>query len=143
MNLSLNLTDLAALSPMLILLLGAVIVLLLEAFTDKPSELYSSLVTTLAISASIVATLINTTTENPLLLAWLRYDSVAQSFTLLFLLVGLATVLLSSSFFERFKVTQGEFYFLLLSALIGLIAGIVPAFTASRLNPVDAIRANA
>lgn len=121
MNLSLNLVDFAALSPMLILLLGAVIVLLLEAFTDKPSDLYSSLVTTLAISASIVATLINTTTANPLLLAWLRYDSVAQSFTLLFLLIGLATVLLSSSFFERYKVTQGEFYFLLLSALIGLI----------------------
>jgi putative ABC transport system permease protein len=28
------------------------------------------------------------------------------------------------------------------SAIIGVISGIIPAFSASRLNPVDAIRSN-
>ena len=38
--------------------------------------------------------------------------------------------------------TQNIILGLWVSAIIGVISGIIPAFSASRLNPVDAIRSN-
>ena len=38
--------------------------------------------------------------------------------------------------------TQNIILGLWVSAIIGVISGIIPAFSASRMNPVDAIRSN-
>ena len=59
--------------------------------------------------------------HNPLLTPWLRFDPLARLFTVFFLVLGIASTLLAASFFQNFKATQGEYYFLLLSAIFGLI----------------------
>ena len=42
-------------------------------------------------------------------------------FTILFLSIGIASTFLTASFFQRFEASRGEYYFLLLSAVFGLI----------------------
>lgn len=121
MNMTLSLTDFAALSPLLILLIAALILLVIESFSSQASKNLSFSVTTLAIFLAMGAAYFAPPSENQLLTPWISFDSLARLFTLFFLIVGLGSVLLSSSFFQRFEATQGEYNFLLLSALFGLI----------------------
>lgn len=121
MNSSLTLTDFAALSPLLLLLGGALLLLLLESFADQVTKKYSIWITLGTLAAAIAATITAPNSDHPLLTPWLRFDAVAQFFTLLFLFIGLASTLLSASFFQRFEATHGEYFFLLLSAIVGLI----------------------
>ncbi len=59
------------------------------------------------------------------------------------LIVFLLTILVSSIFSFTLTLTLGNIMLgVMVSAIIGLISGFVPAWTASRLNPVDAMRAN-
>lgn len=121
MNLTLSLVDFAALSPLLILLVGAMGLLLFDAFAEKASKQYSF---SLAIAILVIATaaaLWAPVSKNALLTDWLRFDAFSQFFTLLFLSVGLSAVLLSYSFFQNFDPHRGEYFFLLFSALFGLI----------------------
>lgn len=121
MNPTLDLIDIAALSPLFILLLGALGVLLLEIFTPEsknPSTFYLTLIT---LVLAFYATLIGSSSANPLLTPWIRFDWLAYFFTLLFLSIGFCCTLLTSPFFRQFEATRGEYYFLLLSAVFGLI----------------------
>jgi NADH-quinone oxidoreductase subunit N len=123
MDLTLNLTDMAAISPLLILLGGALILLLFESFapaTLKKCSLYFTVGTLLvALYASVYAPV----SESHLLTPWLRFDSIARLFTVFFLLIGIGSALLSTSFFQRLddERSHGEYFFLLLSSLFGLI----------------------
>jgi len=121
MNLTFTLIDAAAISPFLILLGFALIILLFESFSTQASRKYSFYLALVGIIASIFAALYAPASENPLLTPWLRFDTLAKFFTIFFLLIGLATTLLSKSFFKKFEATRGEYYFLLLSAIFGLI----------------------
>jgi len=121
MNLSLTLRDFAALSPLLIVLIGALLQLLCETFFDQKTKRFSFLITVITLVIAIYASLTAPTSDNPLLTPWLKFDSLSQFFTAFFLIIGLATAFLSASFFQRFEATHGEYYFLLLSSLFGLI----------------------
>lgn len=121
MNLSLSLIDFAALSPLLILLGGALSLLLLESFAEKTSKQFSFVLTLITIAAALYAGFLAPVSANPLLTPWIKFDPLARIFTVFFLSIGFGTALLSSSFFERFEATEGEYYFLLLSSLFGLI----------------------
>ncbi len=121
MNISLGLNDLAALSPLLIILAACLALLLLESFFDSFSRKYAAFLTITAIVIAMFAASIAPAGNNPLLTPWLKFDSLAKFFTLFFLAIGLGTSLLASSFFQRFEATRGEYFFLLLSALFGLI----------------------
>src|ERR1700733_15276259 len=121
MNFSLSLIDFAAISPLLILLVAALLLLLIESFSEEMGKKFSFLTTTAAIAIALYVSLYTPTTEQPLLTRWLRFDQFARFFTVFFLLIGLGTTLLSKAFFQRFEATQGEYYFLLLSSLFGLI----------------------
>jgi putative ABC transport system permease protein len=58
-------------------------------------------------------------------------------------LIFSGTLLVTYGFDFEISLTQGNIIFgILLSATIGLISGFIPAYSASRLNPVDAIRSN-
>lgn len=122
MNLSLGLTDLAALSPLLILLAGALILILVESFVEETAFKFSSAISVATLAIALYAALVAPESNNPLLTPWLKFDALSRFFTIFFLLIGIASVFLASSFFHHFEVnSRGEYYFLLLSSLFGLI----------------------
>lgn len=121
MNISLRLIDFASLSPFLLLLGAALIILLLESFAEKAAKKWSLLITLVTLVVALYATIVVPSSDNPLLTPWLRFDAVARFFTVLFLAIGVGTALLSSSFFNHFEATEGEYFFLLLSSIFGLI----------------------
>jgi NADH-quinone oxidoreductase subunit N len=75
----------------------------------------------LTILATLTATYYAPVSTSPLLTPWLNFTPLARTFTQLFLWIGLATTLLADAFFRRFVTTRGEFYFLLLASIFGLI----------------------
>lgn len=121
MNASLQIVDFAALSPLLILLAGALILLLLESFAEEAAKKCSFSVMLGTLVFALIAAFYAPVSTNPLLTLWLAFDPLARAFTIFFLFIGIGTTLLAASFFQRFHATQGEYYFLLLSAVIGLI----------------------
>ncbi len=120
-NTTLSSIDFAAISPLLILLGGALVVLLLESLFEKLAKRFSSIITFIFIAAALIAAIYAPESHNPLLTPWLKFDFLARLFNILFLAIGLGTTLLSASFFNRFESSRGEYYFLLLSALFGLL----------------------
>ncbi len=118
---TLNATDFAALSPMLILLTLALVLLLIETFAEEFSKKSAVTITLIGLVIAGYATLAAPESTSPLLTPWLRFDGFAKTFTLLFLVIGFGTVLLSSAFFQRFDASRGEYFFLLISAIIGLV----------------------
>lgn len=122
MNLSLTSNDLIALSPFLILLGGALLVLLLESFAHREAKRISHWTTLGIILIAFWAALVAPASDNLLLTPWLNFDSLSRFFAIFFLLIGFASTCLATAFFERFKTkSEGEYYFLLLSALFGLL----------------------
>ncbi len=121
MNTPLTLHDFEALSPLLILLIGALVLLLVEAFAEVLSKRIALPLTLLTFAIAITAVIFAPASSNPLLTPWLRFDFIAHFFTLLFLIVGASSALLASPFFRQFEASEGEYYFLLLSSVFGLI----------------------
>jgi len=117
----LELIDYASMSPLLIVFIAALLLILLESFTKTAAKKYSFALTAITLVFAIIAALKAPVSHNSLLTPWLAFDSFARFFTLFFLVTGLASTLLSASFFKRFKATHGEYYFLLLSAIFGLL----------------------
>lgn len=118
---NLNLTDAAALSPLWILLLGALFVLLTESFAEKVADKLSFPISLLVLVLAIAAVIYSPVSHNQLLSPWLTFDALSYFFSIFFLMIGVASLTLASAFFQRFKTGQGEYYFLLLSALFGLL----------------------
>lgn len=122
MNLTLSLNDLLALSPLLILLGGALLVLLIETFASEESKKVAPWVTLGVILVALWSGLTAPGSDHPLLTPWLNFDALSRFFTVFFLLIGFASTCLAAAFFERFMVkSEGEYFFLLLSALFGLL----------------------
>lgn len=121
MNLTLSLTDYAALAPLWIVLGGALFLLLVEIFAEKFSKQFSFYIAVSFLFIALGAAWSAPQSSNPLLTPWLRFDSITHIFTILFIGVGIATTFLAASFFQRFEASRGEYYFLLLSAVAGLI----------------------
>jgi NADH-quinone oxidoreductase subunit N len=121
MNIVLRASDFSALSPLLILLAACLVLILLEAFAPQAAKRGSFYVTLFFLFVALVAELSASTSDNPLLTPWLRFDPLARFFTVLFLSIGIVSAFLAASFFERFVATHGEYFFFLLAALFGLI----------------------
>jgi NADH-quinone oxidoreductase subunit N len=113
--------DIAAISPLFILFIAALLVILIESFAENISKKYAFGVTVTALLCALYAAFRAPISVNPLLTPWITFDFITHFFTVFFILTGLAATFLSAPFFNRFKVSQGEYYFLLLSALFGLI----------------------
>ncbi len=116
-----RLTDFVAISPLLLLLFGSLLVLILESFMENFAKKASFYVALIFLTGAFVAGCYVPQSTDPLLTPWLRFDALSQFFTLFFLTIGILVTLLSASFFKRFEASVGEYYFLLLSAVFGLI----------------------
>lgn len=121
MNIVLQWSDFASISPLLILLGAGLVLLLLESFAVETAKKISFFLSLAVIISAFFAALYAPPSENQLLTNWLRFDAMSRLFTLFFLLIGLGSILLSSAFFRRFEASRGEYFFLLLSAIFGLI----------------------
>lgn len=121
MKLTLNYQDYLALSPLLILLFGGLVFLLLESFNRTACKRVAFPLSIAIFCLSIVFVFLVPQSTNPLLTPWLYFDSISKFFTLFFLIIGLGVTLLSYSFLERFDPSRGEYYFLLISSVIGMI----------------------
>jgi len=98
MNITFGTADLAALSPLLILFSGTLILLLVEAFAETFSRKYASYITLATLTAALYAACMAPASSNPLLTPWVKFDSLARLFTIFFLIVGLASTLLAIPF---------------------------------------------
>lgn len=121
MNITLDLIDYIALSPFLILLIGALLLLLIESFTENFSQKISMPLTCITFLCALFALFRMPVEHNTLLTNWLSFDHSSFLFSAFFICIGLAVTLLSSAFFERFQSSHGEYYFLLVSATVGLM----------------------
>lgn len=117
----LTLTDIASLSPLLILLGGALLILLMESFLKEIAKKLNLFLTLATIFAALYACIAAPSSQNPLLTPWVRFDAFSQMSTIFFLCVGAASALLAASFFKTFDTAPSEYSFLLLSCLFGLI----------------------
>src|SRR6516225_3016171 len=100
---NLTITDYYALSPLLILFGTALLVLLFETF-DKKRILPG--LTFLGLLFALYATQVAPESVNPLLTPWLKFDALSKFFTSLFVLIGIGTLAISSSFFKRFEANR-------------------------------------
>lgn len=106
--------DLAALSPILILFSGSMLVLLFESFFSQAAKKYGQLATLLILLIAGYAAYHAPESNNSLITPWLKFDSTAHFFNLFFIAIGTAIVLISPYF-------HGEYFFLLLSSITGLL----------------------
>lgn len=121
MKIDLNSADLIALSPLLILIFAAFAVILLETFSQRLSRLLSFPLTLIGFAAALLAALAAPSSDSPLLTPWIRFDAIAFMFNIFFLVIGFSVALLSATFFKHYHTTRGEYYFLLLSSVFGLL----------------------
>lgn len=117
--------DFYALSPLLIVLGGALLLLVVETISSLSSKKFAAYLSLATLGLALYATSISPASTNPLLTPWLSFDALGRLLTSFFLIIGICSTLLSASFFQRFdaneKTTHGEYYFLLLAALFGLM----------------------
>lgn len=113
--------DFFALSPLLIVLGGSILLLLLESFIQPAAKRCAFWLALATLVLALADVFIAPGSDNPLLTPWLRFDPLAKLFTAFFLVIGIGSTLLAAAFFQRFNASRGEYYFLLLSSLVGLI----------------------
>ncbi len=118
---SFTIQDLWALSPYLTLLLGALLILLIETFLPKFAAKISHFLAAASFFASFLCTLSAPPLSNTILTRWIVIDPFAVLALQLFLLIGFFSTWIARAFFKRFPATQGEFYFLLSIAVLGLM----------------------
>lgn len=121
MALELKAADFIALSPLFIILIGSLILLLIESFAPIVAKKCAAGLTLIILILALYGNWAAAESTNILLTPWLRFDTLGKFFTTFFILIGFSTTLLSTSFFRKFEASHGEYYFLLLSALFGLI----------------------
>lgn len=121
MRFSLTLVDYFALSPLLTVLLGTLGILLVAAFSEPLAKKIGAPFTLGILAIAALFTFYAPASDHPLLTPWIKFDPLSLILNDLFFAVGAGVVLLASPFFYQFQPVRGEFYFLLLSSLFGLM----------------------
>lgn len=121
MNTFLSVNDFLAITPILILLAGSIAMILTESFASISAKKVFGPLTIAFLITALISNWLAPVSTNPLLTDWLRFDSLATIFTTLFIITGIASTLLAMTFFKQFESSNGEYYFFLLAAILGLI----------------------
>ena len=115
--------DLFALAPELTLLTTALAVLLIELFLHGPSKRYVNPVAVIGVLASlgwVIALAVDGTVRRSFGNMFV-VDNYALLFKVFFLGTALFVLFLSYRYFSEIRTYQGEYYFLLLSAFVGML----------------------
>ncbi len=110
-----------ALGPVLALTAGALVLLLLEFLPQRPNGNRGGIVSLLALLGSGYAVSRVIGEKRDLFGGMFVHDSMTVFFTLLFVAVGLMSVLMSWDYVKRTAINQAEYYALLLSSILGMI----------------------
>jgi NADH-quinone oxidoreductase subunit N len=114
--------DLRPLFPALIVALGGLAVMLAQAFTPRGGKAPSLGLSLLGLVGALLATLMaGSRLPVPVLGGTLTLDAFAQFLHVLILGVGIVTVLLSPSYLRASGGERGEYYALLLFAVVGML----------------------
>lgn len=121
MEISLQQIDVFAIAPLLFIIALALSFLLIESVNQPLSNKISIPLAIVGLLVAICLSIVSPASQHSLLTNWIAFDSLSRIFTLLFLSTGLMIVLISPPFFKTFSSPQGEYFFLLFSALFGLM----------------------
>ena len=115
--------DFHALAPALVLVGTLVVVLLVDLFTDEDGKWALSSLTGIGLLATLVPviTLAVDGQDRYLFGGAYAVDDFALIFTALFAVSGYIVVLLSTNYVAEGDYYEGEYYFLLLSSLLGMV----------------------
>ena len=111
----------AAVFPLLVVVGGAILVLLLEAFRPRADKTPLAMLALAAVLGSAAAAVRLWGTGASAFGGMLRLDDAALVFTMMFFVVVVFTILIALRFLPRQNADFGEFYGLLLLALAGLM----------------------
>lgn len=113
--------DYAALSPLLCLTVFALGILLWDTFSTSTARKFAPTAMCFGFIAALVLAYFAPSSTNPLLTPWLNFGAVSRFFTLFFLSIGLGSAILSIPFLKQFDPPRGEYCFLLLATVFGLV----------------------
>ena len=111
----------AALLPLLIVVVGAILVLLLEAFWKRTDKTPLAMLSLAAVLGSAAAAVRLWGAGASAFGGMLRLDDAALVFTMIFFVTVVFTILIALRYLPRQNANFGEFYGLLLLALAGLM----------------------
>ncbi len=121
MNTLIHFTDICAISPLLILLGGGLLLILMETFFSPIAKKSASFIALVTLILALIAAVYSPVDQNPYFTRWLYFDPLSRFFAVLFICIGIATTLISVPFFKRFEASPSEYYFLMLASLFGLL----------------------
>ena len=116
--------DYFGLAPELVLAGGLCIVLLVDLFTDERKKWLLSVISSFTLLAAMVPVLmlgLSETSVRSMFDGRYVVDNFSLVIKALFLLAGYVVVLLSSSHIEQGEYWRGEYWFLLLTSLLGML----------------------
>ncbi len=114
-----NLNDLKEIIPMLIIAASALVSLMIAVFQGKyrlPVFIFSLV----AVLAAIIYTGLNVSKEIFIVNGMLKISTVGNAFTIIAMISILITIISSKDYLEKFSINFGEYYSLLLFALLGM-----------------------
>ncbi|HSV33538.1 MAG TPA: NADH-quinone oxidoreductase subunit N [Pyrinomonadaceae bacterium] len=114
----------ALIAPELIVGLAAVIVMMVDAFTHRAQQSITTVISIVALIGAAAASVwlwVGWTGPREAFNGMIVLDDLRLSFTLIFLVVSILTVLVSTLWVETEKLPSGEFHALLLFATSGMI----------------------
>lgn len=112
--------DIAASSPLVLVSIGAIIVLVIEALKDKSEKLNCWIsISTLLLAGILAIREIGMT--GTAFSGMLNIGGYANYFSALFCLSGILTIMLSSSYISKENIEHGEYYALILFAVAGMM----------------------
>ena len=121
-----NFNDLKEIIPMIIIAASALISLLLTVFSKKPgTPVY--VFSLLAVLAALVITGLNVNKDVMIIGEMMRISTYANAFCMIALLSIFITILASKDYLEKLQINFGEYYSVLLFALLGMMIMIYSA----------------
>jgi len=118
---SLNINDLLAILPFLILVAWAILLIVADLFIPRERKGIMALLTGIGLLVALGFAVARVGGQTVAFNGMIVYDGFAVFLTVLFLGSGLAAVALSYDYFQRLEIDRNEFYILLLFSISGMM----------------------